>query len=59
MENFQTAEALPRIPEAPELIQVLGEAIQRAINEELSPEEALAGAQRRWEQILRVSGRLR
>ena len=56
--NLANGVALPRIPEADELIQVLGQNVRRAAAGEVSIADALADAQARWEEILRKAGRL-
>ena len=56
--NLANGVALPRIPEADELIQVLGQNVRRAAAGEMGIPEALADAQARWEEILRKAGRL-
>ena len=56
--NLANGVALPRIPEADELIQVLGQNVRRAAAGEIGIADALADAQARWEAILRKAGRL-
>ena len=56
--NLANGVALPRIPEADELIQVLGQNVRRAAAGEIAIDAALADAQARWEEILRKAGRL-
>lgn len=56
--NLANGVALPRIPEADELIQVLGQNVRRAAAGEIAIDAALADAQARWEEILRKAGRI-
>ncbi len=53
MVSLEQLVSWPRLPEAPELMDELTNYVRRAVAGTLSPEQALAQAQARWEEILR------